>query len=155
MAKPNKGPNQPIRAYIPLDSDDGWRHRRDEFKELWSNKDIVEIYERIEQLVYQMALDGCPMTTIADLLAVPRDELIKLFAPAWRQGKAEVDALLYRKIVSNGLDTNQPVNAIFAAKAIAGMSDSHGVTLSIEDSGADVNVNVNVISAKPEGDVDG
>ncbi len=81
-----KAKSTPVREYIPIDPGVEWRHRKTEFNELWSNREIVDIHERIEQKVYEMAKEGIPMHVIADFFAVDREQLANHYHEAWRVG---------------------------------------------------------------------
>lgn len=140
-----KTPDRTFRKYAIVDQGTHWRERLSAFRAAYSNRNIDEIHQDIENKVYSMALDGASLATIADYFGVERNEFGDLYNAAWRAGRAELSVLVTSDTIDYGLKSQIPIAKIWVGKSFAGLdqpksaveidgdtNDSSEVTLNIK-----------------------
>lgn len=134
------------RKYAIQDFGTGWRERLAESKAAFTQRNLDEVHQDIEDKVYAMALDGCGLKTIADYFGVPREEFAIMYREVWVAGRAELEAMVMADQVDYGLNSRIPVAKIWLGKSIAGLGEGKSVDVVNEsDDGNDLNIKIKVI----------
>lgn len=134
------------RKYAIQDFGTGWRERLAKSKAAFTQRNLDEVHQDIEDKVYAMALDGCGLKTIADYFGVSREEFALIYREVWLAARAELEAMVMADQVDYGLNSRIPVAKIWLGKSIAGLGEGKSVdVLNESDEGGDLNIKIKVI----------
>jgi len=138
------------RKYAIQEVGTGWRERLAKSKADFANRNLDEIHRDIENKVHAMAMDGIPLSTIADYFGIERKEFVNVYHEVWVAGRAELEAMVLADQVDYGLNSKIPVAKIWLGKSIGGLGEGKSVDVQSDSDNGDLNIKINVVRKKDE-----
>lgn len=130
-----------------------WRAQLAARKAAWTERNMDDVHQSIEDDVYQRALNAEKLHHIARMYGVPTTEFDVAYGDIFRLGNAEMQSIIARDTLEHGLTSNIPVSKIWMGKSLGGLGDTTSVSATGEQADdGNVQISVNVIR-KPREEV--
>lgn len=146
-----RGGTTPPRKWAIMPAGQGWRAVLAEKKAQWTDRNLDEIHQEIEDDVYVRGLNGEQLMHVARWYGVGMVEFERAYGDVWRLGQAEMRNIIAQDTLRYGLTSKIPVAKIWMGKALGGLGETSTKDVDVEGDGdGNVQINVRVIRKEPE-----